>query len=356
MVALDATIHAFLDNPMTAPTHRANNFDTLRLLAALTVVLAHSIPLTYGPTSLDILWPLSRHQATFGYIAIQTFFIISGYLITASYLHSKSPARFIRARILRLAPALLAVLFLLAFGLGPLLTTLPLTAYFHSTLPYRAAFGLSDHLPGVFTNNPFSSGIDGSLWTLRYEALCYLAILLLGLCRLLRRAAVTPLFLILLAARLHFGQLAILDLPTLFFAGAVIQLWQPPLSARLAIPAAILWLASLFTAFYPLLSATAGAYLVIYIALAPSLKLPNLATNGDLSYGVYIFAWPIQQTITLLMGAHANWLINNLITLPLVLAFAWMSWHVIEAPALRLKTKNFSDIFARTRSAAPATK
>jgi len=337
-------------------TNRANNFDTLRLLAALTVVLAHSIPLTYGPQALDILWPLSHHQATFGYIAIQMFFTISGYLITVSYLHTQNPARFIRARILRLAPALLAVLFLLAFGLGPILTTLPLTTYFHSTLPYRAAFGLSDHLPGVFTNNQFSSGIDGSLWTLRYEALCYLAVLLLGLCRLLRSATVTPLFLILLAARLHYGQLAILDLPTLFFAGAVIQLWHPPFLARFALPAGILWLLSLFTACYPLLSATAGAYVILFIALSPSLKLPNLAKYGDLSYGVYIFAWPIQQTITLLMGAHANWLINNLITLPLVLALAWASWHIIEAPALRLKTKNIFDLFGRARTAAPATK
>jgi peptidoglycan/LPS O-acetylase OafA/YrhL len=337
-------------------TNRTNNFDTLRLIAALTVVVAHSIPLTYGPTSLDLLWPLSHRQATFGYIAIQIFFVISGYLITGSYLHTNNPARFIRARILRLAPALLAVLWLLAFGLGPLLTTLPLTAYFCSALPYRAAFGLSDHLPGVFANNPFSSGIDGSLWTLRYEALCYFAILLLGLGRLLRRAAVTALFVILLAARLHFGQLAILDLPALFFAGGVIQLWHPPFLRRLAIPAAILWLISLFTACYPLLSATAGAYLVIYLALTPNLKLPNLAKHGDLSYGVYIFAWPIQQTITHLMAPHANWLINNVITLPLVLAFAWMSWHVIEAPALRLKTNNLSDIFRCTKMATSATK
>jgi peptidoglycan/LPS O-acetylase OafA/YrhL len=78
-------------------TNRTNNFDTLRLIAALTVVVAHSIPLTYGPTSLDLLWPLSHRQATFGYIAIQIFFVISGYLITGSYLHTNNPSDLFRS-------------------------------------------------------------------------------------------------------------------------------------------------------------------------------------------------------------------------------------------------------------------
>jgi peptidoglycan/LPS O-acetylase OafA/YrhL len=386
--------------PDQPAAHRLNNFDTLRILAALAVVLAHSIPLTYGPATLDLLWPASRHQATFGYLAIQVFFIISGYLITGSYLNSARPdsdvaayaapssgrlnyarpdsgvaahaapssgrlnsarpdsgvaaaaapssgrevrvlaaRRFIRARFLRLVPALIVTLFVLAFILGPILTTLPLPAYFRSTLPYRAAFGLSDHLPGVFTHNPFSSGIDGSLWTLRWEALCYLAVLLLGLTGTLNRLVVTPLYLLILAARLHYGQHASLDLGALFFAGAVLYLWRPPLSLTFGFVALVLWLISLFCSGYPLISDTAGAYLCICLGLAPGLKLPNLAKYGDLSYGVYIFAWPIQQTITLVMGAHANWIVNNLITVPLVLALAYASWHFIESPALALKNR-----------------
>jgi peptidoglycan/LPS O-acetylase OafA/YrhL len=331
--------------PDQPAAHRLNNFDTLRILAALAVVLAHSIPLTYGPATLDLLWPASRHQATFGYLAIQVFFIISGYLITGSYLNSARPdsdlaaRRFVRARFLRLVPALIVTLFVLAFILGPVLTTLPLTSYFHSSLPYRAAFGLSDHLPGVFTHNPFSSGIDGSLWTLRWEALCYLAVLLLGITGTLNRLVVTPLYLLILAARLHYGQHAGLDLGALFFAGAVLYLWRPPLSLTFGFVALVLWLISLFCSGYPLISDTAGAYLCICLGLAPGLKLPNLAKYGDLSYGVYIFAWPIQQTITLVMGAHANWIVNNLITVPLVLALAYASWHFIESPALALKNR-----------------
>ena len=318
-----------------AASHRANNFDTLRILAALAVICAHSIPLTYGPGVLDALWGFSHGQATLGFVAIQVFFIISGYLITASYRHRPEPRRFIRARFLRLVPALLAVLWLLAFAVGPLVSTLPLSSYFASLLPYRAALGLSDHLPGVFAHKPFSSGINGSLWTLRYEALCYLAVLLLGLAGWLKRLPVLAIFIVLLAARLRFGSGPVLEFGALFFAGAVLQFWQPRLAARYAVPCAILWLLALKFGFYTLAADTVGAYLVIYLGLAPGVKLPNLARHGDFSYGVYIFAWPVQQ----ILSPHVGWVGNIAITVPVVLGLAFLSWHGVEAPALHLKNR-----------------
>jgi peptidoglycan/LPS O-acetylase OafA/YrhL len=330
-------------------SHRANNFDSLRILAALAVVFSHSIPLTYGPTQLDALWSFSQRRATLGSVAIQVFFIISGYLITASCIHTKSPVRFVRARALRLIPALVVVLALLVFVLGPILTIVPLHEYFRSTLPYRAVFGLSDHLPGVFTNNPFSSGIDGSLWTLRYEGLCYFAVLCLGLAGQLRHITIIPLFFILLVARLYFGGYAALEFGTLFAAGAVIFLLQLPLKASFAIPCAVLWIFSMRFGGFTIFSDTAGAYLVIFLGLSPGLKLPNLAKYGDLSYGVYIYAWPIQQTVSLLLGKQATWIINVLITVPVALGFAFASWHLVEFPALRLKDKNLLKIYEPAR-------
>ena len=346
--------------PTLNTPHRLNNFDAMRIIAALTVVLAHSIPLSEGPKSLDALWAWSRGQATFGYVAIQVFFIVSGYLITGSYLNSaladqgrpakqgfidpRGARRFIRARLLRLAPALLVVLWVLAFIVGPILTSVSLATYFSSPLTYRLAMGMSDHLPGMFTHNPFSSGIDGSLWTLRYEGLCYVVVLALGLTRLLRRWVVTAVFVIILIARLHFGAYAGLDLGTLFAAGAVIRLWNPPLTIALAVPAALVCLAGLQLGFYHLASFTFGAYLVIFIGLAPAVKLPNLAKYGDISYGVYIIAWPVQQIIVMLTGAHPNWIINNLITVPLVIGLAFLSWRLIEAPALTLKSRKLFNV------------
>jgi peptidoglycan/LPS O-acetylase OafA/YrhL len=97
------------------------------------------------------------------------------------------------------------------------------------------------------------------------------------------------------------------------------------LTIALAIPGALACLAGLLLGGYHVASFTLGAYLLIFIGLAPAIKLPNLAKYGDISYGVYIIAWPVQQTITLLIGQRANWIINNLITVPLVVGLAFLS-------------------------------
>ena len=83
--------------------------------------------------------------------------------------------------------------------------------------------------------------------------------------------------------------------------------------------------------------ATFGAYLVLYLALAPSMRLPNLARWGNLSYGIYIFAWPVQQTVVLLLGSAATWYWTTALSLPATLVLAWLSWRLVERPALSLK-------------------
>jgi peptidoglycan/LPS O-acetylase OafA/YrhL len=328
-------------NPMTP--QRTPNFDTIRLLAALAVVISHSQPLAEGPAGTGLLWNVSHHQTTLVYSGLQVFFIISGYLVTGSYIANPDPARFIRARALRILPALIAVLWLLAFLIGPLLTTLPLTTYFTSALPYRAAFGLSGHLPGVFAHNPFSASIDGSLVSLRYEILCYAGILVLGLAGGINRPVISLLYVADLIARFHHGANPLYDLSALFLAGAAIRVWQPEFSPTFAAPAAILWGISLFFSGYPLISDTFGAYVVIFLGAA-EFRLPNLAKFGDLSYGVFITAWPLQQIYDLIAGTHPNWIISNLFTIPLALILAWLSWHFIESRALALRQPNETEV------------
>ncbi len=328
-------------NPMTS--QRTPNFDSIRLLAALAVVISHSQPLTYGPSGTGLLWNVSHHQTTLNYTALQAFFIISGYLITGSYIAHPDPRYFIRARALRILPALIVVLWVLAFIIGPLITSVPLTSYFSSSLPYRAAFGLSDHLPGVFTHNPFSSGINGSLGSLKYEILCYAGILLLGLAGGINRLVISLLYLADLIARFHYGANPLYDLTTLFLAGAAMRVWQPEFSFTFATPAAILWGISLFYSGYPLISDTAGAYVVVFLGAA-EFRLPNLAKYGDLSYGVFITAWPLQQIYDLIAGKNPNWIISNIFTIPLALILAWLSWHYIESRALALRHPNETEV------------
>ncbi len=110
-----------------------------------------------------------------------------------------------------------------------------------------------------------------------------------------------------------------------------------PLDWRLAAIGAVVLGAALLTGGFRLAFATFGAYLVVYLALAPAVRLPDFARWGDLSYGIYIFAYPAQQTVSYLLGPAVTWWWNVALSLPVVLALAWLSWHLVEAPALSLK-------------------
>ncbi|MGI4959456.1 MAG: acyltransferase family protein, partial [Janthinobacterium lividum] len=170
-----------------------NNLNIIRLLAATGVLVSHSFPLISGSDSSEPLFIFSHGQTTIGHCAVIIFFAISGYLITTSYLKSQSKPRFVLARLLRLLPGLAAVLVVLAFLLGPQVSTLTMAGYFGSWAPYHYVLGnlslvakFQDHLPSVFLDNPFAGAVNGSLWTLQYEVGCYGAVLLLGLVGALR--------------------------------------------------------------------------------------------------------------------------------------------------------------------------
>ena len=158
--------------------HRSNNFDALRLLAALTVVVAHAWPLT-GVSPSPMLGGIKVFH-----LAVFVFFAISGYLITTSWQRAPRVRRFLAARVLRIFPALILVVVLTVLVIGPVATTLPLGEYFTSpqtwgylvTVTLAAAY----QLPGVFDQNPLDV-VNGSLWTLGPEFACYLLVLTIGL-------------------------------------------------------------------------------------------------------------------------------------------------------------------------------
>jgi len=325
-----------------------DNFDSLRFLAALAVLVSHSFTLVYGHESgYEPLLKLSRGQTTLGTAAVLVFFVISGYLITRSFDRNPRPLRFFAARALRIYPALLVCLLLSALVLGPSLTSLSLRDYFVApgTLWYVPA-NLSLHwiqldLPGVFLGSQFAS-VNYSLWTLQYEAAMYLAVLGLGLWRLLtRQVAIIVLALALIASwRWLGGDGGFWSIfGSAFAAGGTLYLWRHrlPLNGRLAGAALVILTLSLASGGFRLAFATAGAYLVIYVARSSAIRLPNFARHGDLSYGIYIYAFPVEQSVIKLLGAGAHWYWVTALSAPIVFVLALLSWHSVESPALALK-------------------
>jgi len=332
---------------------RNNNFDLIRFFAALLVIFAHAFPISLGSENKEPLMIISGGQADFGDLAVFVFFITSGFLITMSYDKSKSLLSYANGRVLRIFPALIAVVFISVFLLGPIVTTYSTNQYFNDAetygyLSYIFLYPIlgSEFLPGVFTDSPYPNTINSSLWTLKYEVICYIIIAILGKLGLLKQKILIPI-LIISVVFVSFSPplpLFILWIPTLFnyFAiGALFYLNRNKivLSGKIAFVSLLLLIVSVFWGQLKLVFLIFGAYLVFYIAFSSKIKFHRFGKFGDFSYGLYLYAFPIQQTIIWLFGKGMNPYLNFLISFPVTFILSIMSWYLIEKPSLNLKSK-----------------
>jgi len=340
---------------------RQNNFDALRLVAAASVVFSHSFLITEGTQDHEWLIWLTGNQSILGLVGVFVFFAISGFLVTQSFEQTGDAWRFLAKRALRIFPGLLAATALSAFVLAPVVTTLCPSAFLLRPEPYEYVLGntLLDQtvheLPGVmFVNNPVGLEINGSLWTLRLEFVMYLMVLVLGVLRLLTvRSALLLIAFGMIC--LHFNMLDELEkwgwffqllsgwgwLVGFFAAGMVFYKLRHTriFDGRIALLAFAGLVLSVPLRQFILLFPLFGCYLALWLALTPRLPVIPAARFGDLSYGIYIYGWPVEQGVIWLLGGRAAWWQVFLLALPTAAAIAFLSWHLVESPALRLKPK-----------------
>jgi len=335
--------------PGPAAVARHNNFDALRLLAAASVIFSHSFLIAEGTQKHEWLIRLTGNQSILGLCGVFVFFAISGFLITQSFEQTADPLRFLAKRALRIFPGLFVASLIAAFVLAPLVTTLEPCVFFSRPEPYRFVVGntllyqVVHELPGVmFVNNAAGLEVNGSMWTLRPEFIMYLMVLGLGVTRLLT----LPVALLLLAlgiACLHFEELKILGGWgwTLGFFAAGMALYKLRATRIFDNRVALLALAGLvlsvplrqFILLFPLF----GCYLALWLALNPRLPVIPATRFGDLSYGLYMYGWPVEEAVIWSLGGRALWWQVFAIALPATAAIAFLSWHLVERPALRLK-------------------
>ena len=289
-------------------TPRLDNFDGLRLLGALLVLFSHQF-------ALSGRWePRFVGDHSFGNLGVLIFFAISGYLVTLSWHGDPHPGRFLMRRLLRMAPGLL------------LSTTL--------TFAVVSALGLNG-----FPGNPLSA-LNGSLWTIPLEVYCYLLLLIIAL------AFSSPALLLLgglLVALWYTGgqsTSSFLAYFGLFFAVGALLREQPFLRTT---KATVIFVAA-GTGLLCIDQTVLGLGLIVPpIAIAVGTRswpvLRRAGRFGDLSYGVYIYAWPVQQLFVHWMGADAKYSTLVIPSLIVTSLLAYASWHLIEQPALRMKPR-----------------
>lgn len=358
---------------------RASNFDLLRLVGASTVLLAHSLMVLRG----RVWW--NDHPGIWwsqlGNDFLNSFFVISGFLVTRSWQQDPHPVRYFTRRMLRLMPALGPMLLITLF-VGAFVSTFSPGAYLHrgGTWVYLLNFTLFpfvDQLPGVFTHNPWPVAVSPQLWTLAYEFTCYVGLIVVAFigARLPRgryRIAAAILGIALLGGlstqnlmlgspyvniagihtsvgidMTHLGRVA-----GYFIGGAAFAYWGRLLPLR-AVPAAISLVAFIVSSQVPWLFPFTVAffvYAVLYFAMGAP-QVARWATRyGDFSYGMYIYGFLVEQLVASVLSWTHSPLVIFAISWPIALLAAICSWHLVEKRALRLKPRGLR---AAARRAAP---
>ncbi len=333
---------------------RRNNFDVLRLLAASLVLFSHSYALT---ASTEPFADVSGW--TLGEVGVVMFFAMSGFLIAKSWSDQPRLVPFAVKRALRLLPALFVAVSVTVFVVGPLFTTLPLGTYFTdpTTWVYWVRSSLlitiRGTLPGVFETNPFPDAVNGSLWTLPVEACCYAMAAAFGLLGLLRRSRVAR------RARLPAppGRLAAValsnapaggttggNLSLVVMLGATFVLGNLAYSLRsrlhlswiLLAVLTVLWVVTWSGDWTRAVGVPAIAFAVLVFAFRTPAWLRRLTAPGDVSYGIYVYAFPVQQSVAAIWPG-IDPLVMFAIAFPVTYGLAFLSWRLVERPALALK-------------------
>lgn len=344
----------------TYTSDRNNNFNLIRFIAASLVIYSHSFALALGS---GVSEPMGNAVGvTFGSLAVDIFFISSGFLITSSYLARNNLIAFTYARALRIYPALIVAMLFCVFVVGLSFTTWSTTDYLTDFQTFKYFVrnvtlftGVEQHLPGVFEGLPFPKAVNGSIWTLPYEinmyALIALALILASfLSKKLPKVTVKYSLLVLAALGLaltigdHFTNIGekknyFFHLYAMFFIGGALFIWREtvPMSSKIAAIAFVVLLASAFNkhSFFVCYCLTLP-YLVLYLAYVPKGKILKFNNYGDYSYGIYIYAFPVQQ---MLVYFYPNIGVNTMAVSAfiIVLGFAALSWHFVEKPTLKMK-------------------
>jgi len=337
---------------------RDNNFNLIRIAAAYAVLITHSFALAIGTGDAE---PFQNILGmSIGGIAVDVFFITSGFLVTASLLRRQSTIEFVWARVLRIYPALLIMLLLSVFGLGLFFTTVPWSSYVVDPKTYKYFLkcltlfsGVVYELPGVFENNPYKTAVNGSLWTMPHELRMYaiLALIWVSL-RFTPRFRSKTFEITVVSGALVAGVFVILNhigisnydgttmrLFFMFFCGATYFI----LKDRIVLSYSIFYiflvtllLAMLNKQIFFFAYIVTVAYILFFVAYVPSGTIRTYNKLGDYSYGIYIYAFPVQQSIAALIPGISV-LSMVILSSAITLLFAIFSWHFLEKHALNLK-------------------
>ncbi|WP_018604629.1 acyltransferase family protein [Uliginosibacterium gangwonense] len=322
-----------------------NNFTLLRMILALSVLFGHSFPIV-GRGSDPISVALLQPAEWIGSLAVHGFFFISGFLVVGSFVR-RGAINYVLSRGLRLYPAILLYSILMVFLFGPIFSSANLAGYFSArpwfNLINAGLWEWNYNLPYIFESNPIPGATNGSTWTLPAELRSYILIGSIGFFGALDtkvRANCSLIGLLLLCTFSYtnvpmFGAHASFQLPLVYFLAGSIFWINKNLIVMNHVVTVLCFLLTVFSIRFGLLSSFLPLFMgYLFLVFVYRFKYVNVDRFGDLSYGIYIYAWPVQQLVWRPgQGPYENFVIS----LFFVLILAYLSWRIVEKPALNFR-------------------
>lgn len=352
-------------------TKNVNNFDFYRFVASGLVLITHCYAFKGLADNTDWFGLFTNGHFPFSYIGVQVFFYISGYLILSSFNRSPNVLNYLIKRCLRIFPGLIGLLIVCVLLLGPLLTTMPLEQYFSDPQTYLffknvSLYRLNGTIGGLFATNPQPYEVIGTLWTLAYEFTCYLSLLILAVISMKRLKYVVVIYAIvgttLMYIPIYFNQLPqtipFLELKLIHFVnftscfaiGMLFYVYKSriSLSQKHILILVVAFFALITTQIYPLIYLAVKVIfpLLLFSAANIKSKLNGINKWGDPSYGVYIYGFPIQQTIIFYAGKDISMFVFMILSVLLSYTAGYLSWHLVEKHALKWKNFSFESLLS----------
>lgn len=345
---------------------RKNNiFDYVRILLAIFVIIAHSYPIFFGIGFSD---PITRKilcTESLGGISVICFFLLSGFMITQSIMHSKNSVQFFMKRLIRIFPALIVMLLLTIFVLGPLVYNGSIVEYFKNSSVWRYfidnvnLFGNTAYnIEGVFTNNPYPSAINGSLWSLKHEFIAYIILVILATLGITKNRkamlSLTGISVIVYVLNIKFASIfnclnnigvvmeiaQFVKLIMYFFIGSSIYLYKDKIKMNfkyfvLAVLILLTGIALNSTKYALIITIP---YILMYVGTV-KIKKDILKKIGDFSYALYIYAFPIQQLLVYYLKDKINIWVYMLLSIALTGIISIVTTLLIDNNVKKIKER-----------------
>ena len=344
--------------PAQQTTSRSNNFNLLRLLFAVLVLLSHAPEMVDTDNHRELLYRFFG-TSSLGAVAVDGFFLLSGCLIVQSWQRTPDLRDFMKKRVLRIYPGFVVASLVSALIVGPL-AAVPAAYFAHFNLLHflkSVLFLQQPSTPPVFSGK-FWPMVNSSMWTIAFEFRCYLLVALWGICGLFRRTglwlALTATVLLLsffpgLFTGIRFpggsvligDPVALIRLMSFFCVGGCFALFRERIALKplWAMLSAGLLFACMFSEKTALLGlATFGAYLLFWFAEVQSPLLARFRRLPDISYGVYLYGWPVERLMVWYFPGISPWLVFALACV-FCTGLGLASWFGVERPFLKLKPK-----------------